>query len=115
MNMPLLTWKRILTNIEKSLHPTPLLKIEVQNKDISLDMAVKSYLFNSQLLPTGNTEWMLLAPKECEDMLEVKNYLESLKKQFIKKTYFIPIRESMQNGGGPAWPQTKSGTYRRRS
>ncbi len=95
--------KKVLEEIKDKLSPTPLMEIPVQNKDISLNECVSSYLFNSQLLPTGKNKWMLLAPKECEKNPVVKEYLESLiNNTGIYEVYFIPIRQSMQNGGGPA-------------
>ena len=95
--------KKVLKEIKQALSPTPLIEIPVQNKEVSLKESVSSYLFNSQLLPTGKNQWMLLAPRECEKSPVVKEYLDSLTKTtVIKKVCFIPIRQSMQNGGGPA-------------
>lgn len=98
-----LNTKKVLNEIEKKMSPTPLLKILVRNRDISLDEAVSSYMFNSQLLPLRKGKWMLLAPSECEDTPAVKEYLKSLSQNSpIQEIHFIPIRQSMQNGGGPA-------------
>lgn len=41
----------IIQKIKKALDPLPLLKIKVQENEISLKEVVTSYLFNSQLLP----------------------------------------------------------------
>ena len=91
-----------IKEIEQKLFPDPLLKIPVKAKDISLKEAVSSYLFNSQLLPQGKGGWALLAPKECEDLPSIREYLKSLLNNLIREVCFIPIRQSMQNGGGPA-------------
>ncbi|MCY4512390.1 MAG: N-succinylarginine dihydrolase [Bdellovibrionales bacterium] len=91
-----------LKEIEQKLLPDPLFKIPVKAKDISLQEAVSSYLFNSQLLPQGKESWILLAPKECEDQPSIREYLQSLPNNLIREVCFIPIRQSMQNGGGPA-------------
>ena len=88
--------------MEQKLAPAPLLKIPVREKDISLKEAVSSYLFNSQLLAKGNGKWLLLAPSECETEPAVSQYLKSLPKDLIQETAFIPVRQSMRNGGGPA-------------
>ena len=95
---------KIIQEIEKKLQPTPILKVEVKSKDISLETAVSSYLFNSQLLPVGKNKWLLLAPSDCEEDLIVKNYLKSLQSSDspIHEIQFLPLRQSMQNGGGPA-------------
>lgn len=95
--------KGVLNEIEKKMKPTPLLKILVQNQDISLEEAISSYLFNSQLLPVGKNKWMLLAPSECKEISAVKEYLKSLQQNSpIQEIYFIPVKQSMKNGGGPA-------------
>ena len=94
--------KEVLREIEQKLLPAPLLKISVKAKDISLSETVSSYLFNSQLLPNGKGGWILLAPAECESLPVVKDYLQSLPNNLIQEVGFIPVRQSMQNGGGPA-------------
>ena len=68
----------ILKEIEEKLSPLPLLKIPVRAKDITLNECVSSYLFNSQLLPLGKNEWMLLAPMECSNIKTISNYLLTL-------------------------------------
>jgi succinylarginine dihydrolase len=46
----------------------------------------------------------LIAPKECEDTSVVKNYLQNLIKANnpIKKVFYLDLKQSMRNGGGPA-------------
>lgn len=95
--------KTVLQKIEEKLHPASLIKIPVQTQDVSLSESISSYLFNSQLLPTGKEQWMLLAPEECRHISSVRDYIKSLtQNSVIKEVHFIPIRQSMQNGGGPA-------------
>jgi len=95
--------EEVLKEIEEKLYPLPLLKIPVRAKDITLNECVSSYLFNSQLLPLGKDEWMLLAPMECNSIKTVGNYLNSLTQNSpIKEVCFISILQSMKNGGGPA-------------
>ena len=95
--------KLALKKIKKSLSPTSLLEILVPAKEVSLKTAVSSYLFNSQLLPIGKNQWMLLAPEECKKQASVKKYLQFLNQNsVIKETCFVPLNESMKNGGGPA-------------
>ncbi len=79
--------------------------VEVPTDMVSLESAVKSYLFNSQLLQLPNQEGMtLVLPEESRENQEVFNYLKWLKTQNtpIKHVIFVDVRQSMQNGGGPA-------------
>lgn len=84
------------------------LPIAVSHNEVPLEDAIKSYLFNSQLLaaPNGDMDNMLLiAPSECIENSVVNKYLERLlqdHKQPIRSIEFVDVRESMSNGGGPA-------------
>lgn len=75
---------------------------------VSLQDAISSYLFNSQLLADsdGSFERMrLIAPTECRDNAVVAAYLEALvadTRQPIRAVEFVDVRQSMSNGGGPA-------------
>jgi len=79
--------------------------VEVPTEQVSLQAAVKSYLFNSQLIKLPNDDGMaLILPQESRENPEVFAYLESLQSQNtpIKHVKFVDVRQSMQNGGGPA-------------
>jgi succinylarginine dihydrolase len=78
--------------------------IKVPTKEVSLDDAVKSYLFNSQLLTTDSGKMTLIAPSECREIPSVARYLENLlgKTTPIHEVRYFNLRQSMQNGGGPA-------------
>ncbi len=69
--------------------------------------AVKSYLFNSQLLDrpgSDGKEMMLVLPEEARETESTRAYLEELSAGPgpITKTEFLDVRQSMRNGGGPA-------------
>ena len=72
--------------------------IEVRDVAVPLADAVSSYLFNSQLvtLPDGNMA--LIAPVESRENPRTAAYL----KDFPFPVHFVDVRQSMQNGGGPA-------------
>ncbi len=83
----------------------PLQFVEVPTDMVSLESAVKSYLFNSQLLKLPKQRGMtLVLPQESRENEEVSTYLEWLKTQStpIQDIKFVDVRQSMQNGGGPA-------------
>ena len=96
--------EKILNRIEQKLSPAPLIKVVVQENEISLKEAVSSYIFNSQLLPLQKDKWLLLAPDECRKTQAVRDYLDSLitSEGPITEASFVSTRQSMKNGGGPA-------------
>ncbi len=79
--------------------------VMVASADVPLADAIKSYLFNSQLLVwPGEARLVLLAPIECKETPSVRAYCEKLVSSNgpIGQVEFIDVRQSMRNGGGPA-------------
>lgn len=78
--------------------------VEVPASSVSLADAISSYLFNSQLLTLPDGSMALVLPKEAEETASVKAYLSALVAGNgpIRAVHFVDVRESMQNGGGPA-------------
>jgi succinylarginine dihydrolase len=82
--------------------------VEVPASAVSLEDAIKSYLFNSQLLTLPDRSMALVLPKEAEETPSVNAYLAALVAEHqrswgpIRAAHFVDVRESMQNGGGPA-------------
>lgn len=80
----------------------------VPSDRVSIQDAIQSYLFNSQLLagPNGNmTNMRLIAPTESQYNPNVSAYLSELtqdRSQPIRHVDYVDVRESMSNGGGPA-------------
>ncbi|MFM9959337.1 MAG: N-succinylarginine dihydrolase [Phycisphaerales bacterium] len=81
--------------------------VRVPAARVSIADAVKSYLFNSQLLtvpsrPDGRM--VLVAPSECENHPRVRPWLDELvaTKGPIAEVIYVDVRQSMNNGGGPA-------------
>lgn len=74
-------------------------------EDITLAEAVKTYLFNSQLLTLQGNEMMLLAPSECQESDSARIFLERIVQDAtnpIAHVEYVNLRQSMKNGGGPA-------------
>lgn len=82
----------------------PLHVIEVESKRLSLADAVSSYLFNSQLLVDPQGVMHLLAPFEAQENKASRAILDELPDgdHPIQKVHYVDLKESMQNGGGPA-------------
>ena len=78
--------------------------VEVPASAVSLEDSIKSYLFNSQLLTLPDGGMALILPKEAEETPSVKAWLAALVAGNgpIVAAHFVDVRESMQNGGGPA-------------
>ena len=82
-----------------------LVAIEVSEKDVTVDEAVRSYLFNSQLVRVPNQQGLtLVAPAECQDIPAVRDFLSGLigEGKPISNMQAFDLRQSMRNGGGPA-------------
>lgn len=83
----------------------PLIPLEVKADEVTLEEAVKTYLFNSQIVTLLDQTMALIAPQECQTSPSVHHFLQKLledKSQPIRQVIYQDIRESMQNGGGPA-------------
>jgi succinylarginine dihydrolase len=79
--------------------------VEVPEADVPLADAIKSYLFNTQLLSMpGEDRLVLIAPEECRENAATNAYLEKLVASNgpIGRVQFVDVRQSMRNGGGPA-------------
>ncbi|MFU0871226.1 N-succinylarginine dihydrolase [Kluyvera sichuanensis] len=78
--------------------------IEVPSSRVTVDDAVSTYLFNSQLLSKSDGSMMLVLPGEAQEHPRVWRYLNDLLVQDnpIDALRVFDLRESMANGGGPA-------------
>lgn len=90
--------------IQQKFGDTPVHFIEVKTDEVSVQDAVSTYLFNTQLITPPDGIMTLIAPTECEENPRVKAYLESLVQRDnpIKRVEFFDVKQSMRNGGGPA-------------
>lgn len=72
--------------------------------ELSLEEAVKSYLFNSQIvtLPAGGMA--LILPHEAEETPRAKAFVDRVLATNgpIREAHYLDLRQSMRNGGGPA-------------
>ena len=78
--------------------------IVVPDREVSLERAVRTYLFNSQLLARADGSLLLVAPSECCEDATVRALLDRLTSGGgpIRHVITFDLRQSMQNGGGPA-------------
>lgn len=84
---------------------TPLIPVRVPIEAVSLEDAVASYLFNSQLLSNPDGTMTLVVPGECQEneavWRTVQNYLLAGNNP-ISEVVVKDVKQSMRNGGGPA-------------
>ncbi len=89
-----------------ALHPLRELQIVVvPEKRISLPEAVRTYLFNSQLVTLPSGGMALIAPEQCRASRPVRVFVDELiasARTPLRDVHTFDLRESMQNGGGPA-------------
>ena len=95
----------LIDGVTRAFEGQPLHFVQVPDRSVSLENAIQSYLFNSQLVNLPNSEDMtLILPMESRENPAVHNYLLDLIEQDtpIKNLEFVDVRQSMRNGGGPA-------------
>ncbi len=78
--------------------------VEVPASEISLTEAVRTYLFNSQLVTLPSGEMALVCPLECTENSAVAAWIERTLAGNgpIRHVLPVDVRQSMANGGGPA-------------
>jgi succinylarginine dihydrolase len=78
--------------------------IEVRNDQVPLEEAVASYLFNSQLVTLPDGSMAMIVPTECDEFESTRQWLDALPQRGtpIRQVRRVNLRQSMQNGGGPA-------------
>ena len=78
--------------------------VEVPATAVSLDDAIASYLFNGQLVTLPQGGMALILPEEARETPSVDQWLRKMiaGNGPIRKLFFVDVRQSMANGGGPA-------------
>ncbi len=81
-----------------------LLVHEVKLEDLSLEDCVRSYLFNSQLISRDDGTMVLICPIESQELESARRAVERIVSDVepIQEAVFMDLRQSMNNGGGPA-------------
>jgi succinylarginine dihydrolase len=78
--------------------------VEVAAADVPLGEAIKSYLFNAQLVTPPDGQTTLIVPTEARETASVWSWLERhlAGNGPIRRVEVVNVRQSMANGGGPA-------------
>ncbi|WP_026960309.1 N-succinylarginine dihydrolase [Aliagarivorans taiwanensis] len=93
-----------LARMRQALPDVDLQFIEVPAAQVSVEDAVTSYLFNTQLVSLADNKMALIAPTDCQENPAVAAYLSDLLSQNtpIQDVHYMDVKQSMRNGGGPA-------------
>ncbi len=93
-----------ITDRYQSKYGEPLHVYEVSNEVLSLDEAVHTYFFNSQLILVEKNTFHLLIPSRAMSHSGVKKSLKRLSKLkgLSITVHEVSCEESIKNGGGPA-------------
>jgi succinylarginine dihydrolase len=79
--------------------------LEVPGSKLSLEEAVRTYLFNSQLVSRSDEAMHLVCPKQCSESVTVRAIIDSWLADPVIPIHgvsYVALSESMANGGGPA-------------
>lgn len=78
--------------------------VVVPDAEISLAEAVKTYLFNAQLVTMPDATSALIVPSECMESAAVRGWADRMAASNgpIRRIIPVDVRQSMANGGGPA-------------
>lgn len=93
-----------LRNLYRRLFESELFIVEFSQQELPLADAVKSYLFNSQLLTRPDGGMSLICPEECRQTPAALAAIERLlgESNPVDQVEYLDLRQSMNNGGGPA-------------
>ena len=93
-----------LDEIQRKFASSDLHFIEVPTAKVSIEDAVKTYLFNTQIITLPSGDMTIIAPTNCQENPAVFAYLNELVTLGtpIKQVNYFDVKQSMQNGGGPA-------------
>ena len=94
----------VLGRLDRALDGS-LIPVRITAADVSLEEAVGSYLFNSQLVTLPDGTMALICPSECRETPAVSDLLDRLvarEDNPIDQVRVFDLRQSMRNGGGPA-------------
>ncbi len=88
----------------RSLLDGDLETIRISESEASVDEVVASYLFNSQIVSTAEGRRILVAPTDCRERAATRRVVDRIVegRSPIDDALYLDVRQSMDNGGGPA-------------
>jgi succinylarginine dihydrolase len=88
--------------------------LTVRESEITIEEAVSTYLFNSQIVTKPNGKMTIIAPQEVSELYDGKalHVLQKMRDDAsnpIDEIIMLDLRQSMRNGGGPACLRLRAG------
>lgn len=96
---------RIRAGYEALYRDSPLYGLVIASDELSVEEAVQTYFFNSQLITLPQGGMALVAPQEVQKHPRASALAQRLledDKNPISRVLYLDLRQSMKNGGGPA-------------
>tara|TARA_B100000315_G_scaffold255973_3_gene300738 strand:+ start:1234 stop:2583 length:1350 start_codon:yes stop_codon:yes gene_type:complete len=77
--------------------------IQTTNRQLTIDQAIQSYVFNSQVVTLPDQSQCLIAPSRCCEISSALTCIdEFVEGSGIQHVRYVDLAQSMLNGGGPA-------------
>ncbi|MBA3848743.1 MAG: N-succinylarginine dihydrolase [Opitutus sp.] len=83
----------------------PLVALKVPAARVPMREAVRSYLFNSQIVTVAPGRMALIAPADCVENRRVHAFVREVIERGdtpLQEAHYFDLKQSMSNGGGPA-------------
>lgn len=104
--------QRLADNFRKATGNS-LQLISISASDLSLDEAVRSYFFNSQIVSPreagkqarSSSRMLLISPQQCNEIAAASHLIKHLiasSDNRLDEVHFVSLEQSMSGGGGPA-------------
>lgn len=93
----------LVRDLERLLGDRVFIEI-AKNEELPVEDAIAAYPFNSQVLSLQNGKMLILAPEESRENPRARAFLERVVDgdNPVEAVHYLDLRQSMQNGGGPA-------------
>jgi succinylarginine dihydrolase len=78
--------------------------LQAGQRELPVESAVSAYPFNSQILTVADGSMVILAPEDSREEPAARAFLEHVVESGgpVTSIRYVDVRQSMQNGGGPA-------------
>ena len=97
-------WGNIYCNLFPEMVGAEVHCITLSLAELTVEDAVRSYLFNSQLVTLPDGSMALIYPAECDEVPTARAAIERILREDnpVARAVRVDVRQSMKNGGGPA-------------